>query len=55
MKRKLLKLYISTFPGKTLHAIRVRKSIKRDAEKEIRGNWMYEGNRTDFIQGTLAR
>jgi hypothetical protein len=55
MKRKLLKLYVNTFPGKTLHAIRVRKSIQKDAMGEIKRNWMFEGNRTDFNQGILAR
>jgi len=48
MKRKLLKLYVNNFPGKTLQAIRVRKSIQKDSQFEIKRNWMFEGNRTDF-------
>jgi hypothetical protein len=55
MKRKLLKLYVNNFPGKTLHAIRVRKSIKRDSMFQIKRNWMFEGNRTDFVHQVSLR
>jgi len=55
MKRKLLKLYVNNFPGKTLMKIRVRNRIKEANEGEIKRNWMFEGNRTDFVHSVSLR
>jgi len=55
MKRKLLKLYVNNFPSGFLIRVKARNSIRRDSTGEIKRNWMFEGNRTDFNQGILAR
>lgn len=48
MKRTILKLYAKTNPTRALARIKISKSIRQDAAREIGRNWMYEGNRTDF-------
>jgi hypothetical protein len=50
MKRTILKLYARTNPTRALARIKISKSIRQDAAREIGRNWMYEGNRTDFLQ-----
>jgi hypothetical protein len=49
MKRTILKFYARTNPSGALLKIMVRKRIQRQNQREIGRNWMYEGNRTDFV------
>jgi len=54
MKRAILKFYANANPTRALARLRISKSMRRDAEREIRNNWMYEGSRTDFLH-SVAR
>jgi hypothetical protein len=53
-KRRILKFYANANPSGALLKVRIRKSISKESQREIGRNWMYEGNRTDFVH-SVAR